>query len=227
LRGLGFQEVLIVTDHGFYLNTATEAGDVGGKPPGEWLTIHERFLLGDGAGDAANFVLPAERLGIRGDFSQAAGPRALVAYRAGQTYFHGGVSLQEAVVPVISIRLRGAEPQTAKKPSITLSYKRGKNITTRLPVFEIAAGTADLFSADAAIEILLEAHDRSGNVVGEAKPGGPVNPVTRTVALKPGTAEQVTLRMEMDFEGKFTVKALDPSTLTTYDKLDLETDYTV
>ena len=33
--------------------------------------------------------------------------------------------------------------------------------------------------------------------------------------------------MEMDFEGKFSVKALDPSTLTTYAKLDLETDYTV
>jgi hypothetical protein len=33
--------------------------------------------------------------------------------------------------------------------------------------------------------------------------------------------------MDPDFEGKFTVKALDPTTLTAYSKLDLETDYTV
>jgi hypothetical protein len=228
LRGLGFQEALIVTDHGFYLNTATEAGDVAAKPPGQWLTVHERILLGDGSGDPSNFVVAAEHLGIRGDFSQAAGPRALVAYRAGQTYFHGGASLQEAVVPVISMRLHGAEAPAAKTPAITLSYKRGaKKITTRLPVFEIAVGTAELFWGDAEIDVLLEAHDRNGNVVGEAKPGGPVNPATRTVALKPGDTVQVTLRMEMEYEGKFTVKALDPSTLTTYSKLDLETDYTV
>jgi hypothetical protein len=228
LRGLGFHEVVIVTDHGFYLNTATEAGDVGAKPPGEWLTIHDRLLLGDGAGDPANFVASAAHLGIRGEFSQVAGPRAMVAYRAGQTYFHGGASLQEAVVPVISMRLRVAEAETAKKPSVTLSYKRGaKKITTRLPVFEIAVGTADFFWGDAEIDVLLEAHDKSGNVVGEAKPGGPVNPATRTVPLKPGDTVQVTLRMDMDFEGKFTVKALDPSTLATYSRLDLETDYTV
>jgi hypothetical protein len=88
-------------------------------------------------------------------------------------------------------------------------------------------GTADFFWGDAEIDVLLEAHDKAGNVVGEAKPGGPVNPATRTVALKPGDTVQVTLRMEMDFEGRFTVKALDPGTLTTYSKLDLETDYTV
>ncbi len=31
----------------------------------------------------ANLVMPAETLGIRGDFNQAALPRAMVAYRAG------------------------------------------------------------------------------------------------------------------------------------------------
>lgn len=228
LRGIGFQEVLIATDHGFHLNTATEAGDLGAKPPGEWLTIHERILLGDGSSDASNFVVPAEHLGIRGDFGQAAGPRALVAYRAGQTYFHGGASLQEAVVPVISLRLRAADAPATKVPRVTLSYKRGaKRITTRLPVFEIAVEMADFFWGDAEMNILLEAHDKSGNVVGEAKTGGAVNPATRTVAVTPGDTVQVTLRMEMEYEGKFTVKALDPSTLATYSKLDLETDYTV
>jgi hypothetical protein len=77
------------------------------------------------------------------------------------------------------------------------------------------------------VEVLLEAHDRKNNVVGEARPGGPVNAATRTVAVAPGKTEQVTLRMFPEFEGKFSVKALSPATLTVYAKLDLETDYTV
>ena len=33
--------------------------------------------------------------------------------------------------------------------------------------------------------------------------------------------------MQLDFEGKFTIKALDPTTLAILAKLDLETNYTV
>jgi hypothetical protein len=33
--------------------------------------------------------------------------------------------------------------------------------------------------------------------------------------------------MDLEFEGPFTVKVLDPTTLTAFDQLDLETDYVV
>ena len=95
LREIGFQEAVILTDHGFFLNTAIEAGDVCSKPPGKWVNLHERILLGDGASDANNLVMSSESLGIRGDFSQVALPKAMVAYRAGLSYFHGGASLQD------------------------------------------------------------------------------------------------------------------------------------
>lgn len=54
-----------------------------------------------------------------------------------------------------------------------------------------------------------------------------MNPATRTVTLMPGQRKPIALRMEPDFEGKFTVKALDPTTLAGYSTLNLETDYTV
>ncbi len=228
LRGLGFKDAFVVTDHGFYLNTATEAGDVCAKPQGKWVNVHERCLLGDGVSDTGNFVISAQHLGIRGDFNQLAGPRAMVPYRAGEWYFHGGVSLQEAVVPVIAVRMQEAEGKFVPQAKITLNYKRGATkTTTRLPVIEVSASSADLFSVSATFEILVEAHDKQGNVVGEIKLGGMVNPATRTLSIKPGQTISVTLRMDLEFEGSFTVKALDPVTLTTYSKLDLETDYTV
>lgn len=228
LQTIGFQDAVIVTDHGFYLNPDLEAGDVCGKPPGQWITIHDRLLLGDGSSNSGNFIVSAGSVGIRGDFNQVAGPRAMVAYRAGQVYFHGGASLQETVVPVIGIRLKPEEKTATQAPMVTLNYKRGGDrITTRLPVFEITAMAGDLFSVGTIVEVLLEAHDDKGNVVGEAKPSEVVNPATRTIALFSGKTVKVTLKMERDFEGSFSVKILDPTTLSIFSKLDMKTDYTV
>ena len=227
LKQAGFQHVVIATDHGFFLNAHAEAGDVCGKPAGTWVNVHERTLLGDGTADAHGFVLPAERLGIRGDFAQVAGPRSLAPYRKGLLYFHGGASLQEAVVPVLTVRLQAKQPPMSQA-AVTLTYKAGaKRITTRLPVLDITLEAQDMFARGQDFEILLEAHDKKGKVVGEAKPGGPVNPATGTIVLKPGERTQVTLKMQLEFEGKFTVKALNPTTLATYCSLELETDYTV
>jgi hypothetical protein len=184
--------------------------------------------LGNGAADSHSFVVAAERVGIRGDFAQFAGPRTMAPYRAGLLYFHGGVSLQEAVVPVLTLRLESTLPPDVKQAMVTLSYKNGATrITTRLPVIEVSLDHGNLFAAGAEFEILLEAHDRKGHVVGEAKAGGLVNPATGTMTLKPGERVQVPLKMQLEFEGKFKVKALNPTTIAAYCSLDLQTDYTV
>lgn len=228
LRGLGFHQVVIATDHGFYLNAAAEAGDLCSKPSGNWpVDMHSRMLLGQGTGDAANLVMDASRLGIRCSLPQAALPRSMAPYCRGLLYFHGGASLQEAVVPVLTVALDTAQPE-ARRFTLELSYRGGaKRITTRVPVIEIAVTSQDLFSAGRGVEILLEAQDGKGHVVGEPRPGGPVDPATRTVSVPPDGRIQVTLRMADEFEGKFTVKAFDPNTLVTHATLSLETDYTV
>lgn len=229
LRGMGFKEAVIATDHGFFLNAQAEAGDVCKKPSGAWLfNAHDRMMLGDGAGDGHSLVVASEKLGIRGDFAQAALPRSMAPYRAGHQYFHGGASLTEAVVPVLLARLDAAEQPKMAKVAIELSYKNGaKRITTRVPVIEVILVSDDMFSQGMSVEILLEAQDSKGNVVGEPRPGGEVNPATRTLSLMPGQRKQIALRMDPDFEGKFSVKALNPTTLASYCALNLETDYTV
>ncbi len=228
LRGMGFKEAVIVTDHGFFLNAQAEAGDVCVKPQGKWpVNAHDRMMLGNGSADGHSLVVSTEKVGIRGDFSQVALPRSMAPYRSGHLYFHGGASLAEAVVPVLVARLDTAAHSELRKVVVELSYKNGaKRITTRLPVIEVILVADDMFLQDMSVEILLEAQDSKGNVVGEPRPGGDVNPATRTVTLMPGQRKQIALRMDDDFRGKFSVKALNPTTLAAYSTLAIETDYT-
>lgn len=181
-------------------------------------------------GDSHSLVVSAEKVGIWGDFAQVAMPRSMAPYRAGHLYFHGGASLAEAVVPVLVARLDTRSPAEARKVLVELSYKQGaKRITTRLPVIEVALIADDMFSQDLSLEILLEAQDGKGQVVGEPRPGGEVNPATRTLTLLPGQRKRIALRMDDEFRGKFRVLALNPTTLALASKgseLALETDYT-
>ena len=224
----GFHEVVIVTDHGFYMNAHAGAGDVATKPQGDWMIVHDRCALGDGSADDHHLMMETERLGIRSNAMRLAAPLTMAPYRTGLQYFHGGLSLQECVVPVIRMQLRSQEQPSVKRPSISISYKQGAiRIATRVPVIDVAVEAADMFSAEGSYEILLEAQDKKGNVVGEARATGPVNPATGTLSLQPGEAVKVNLKMQMEFEGKFKVKALDPRTQTVYSQIDLETDYAV
>ena len=229
LREKGFSDAIIVTDHGFFLNAQAEAGDVCVKPQGNWLiNAHDRMMLGDGNTDTHNVVMSAEKLGVRGDAARVALPRSMAPYSAGHLYFHGGASLAEAVVPVLVARLDSAEYVVGGKVTVALSYKKGaKRITTRVPVIDIRVQSDDLFSQGVAVEVLVEAQDSKGNVVGEPQPATDVDSTARTLTLIPGTTKQIALRMDPEFEGKFSVKALNPTTLASFSVLTLETDYTV
>ena len=229
LRQTGFTDVVIATDHGFFLNGHADAGDTCAKPSvGDWITVHDRALLGTGSSDTQSFVMSAQKLGIRGDFECFGAPRSMAPYRRGMRFFHGGPSLQEAIVPAITVALQDQAEREPALASVQLTYKNGaKRITTRLPVVDLAVENNDMFSQGADFEILLEAHDHKGNVVGEARKGDPVDPATGTLTLNSGQQKQITIRMDLEFEGKFTLKAFNPITMTAYASITLETDYAV
>jgi len=152
----------------------------------------------------------------------------LAPYRRGLRFFHGGPSLQETIVPAITVSFQDQAEQEPVFATVQLSYKNGaKRITTLLPVVDLAVQATDMFSQVANFEILLEAHDGNGNVIGEARKGDPVDPATGTLTLKPGQNKQVTIRMDLEFEGKFTLNAFNPVTMTVYASITLETNYAV
>lgn len=100
LRDAGFRTVIIGSDHGFlYLisqpNKVTCKGDF----------VARRFALG--ANPVGSIIFKAAETGISGDLLLAFPIGTTVFAIQGETphFVHGGLSLQEAIIPVISLKL--------------------------------------------------------------------------------------------------------------------------
>jgi hypothetical protein len=226
---LGFDRAVVATDHGFLLFHDQAAGDVAPRPLGKWLIEKSRCMLGAGQPDGANVLLKRGDVGIPGDFEEFAAPKSLVPYSRGQIYYHEGLSLQECVLPCLTVRLQ-AEDKKAKQasvPRLTLSYRQGKSdrITSRRPVVDLSWPEGSLFAEDNETEVAIEAIDNKGVIVGRVVAGQSVNAATGGVAIRPGAAIAVGLRMDDAFSGNFVVRAFTPTTNVTLADLSLKTAY--
>ena len=227
-ESMGFQRAVIATDHGFVLLQEQEAGNVVPRPPGKWLIEKTRCCLGQGEPDGNNVVLPREQVGIPGEFRDYAAPKTLVPYTRGTLYYHEGLSLQECVLPCLSVELK-IQAKKRAAPELQITYKQGKTekITTRTPVVDIAwpQDELDVTGEEHEIEVLLEAVDAKGKVVGWVRSGQTVNAATQGVRIRPGQIVSVGLRMGDDFSGSFVVRLIDPATQTLIAELNLRTSY--
>ncbi len=116
LAEAGFEHVILTTDHGFLLFGAPlEESEKVEAPQGKTLKVGRRYWIGREAQPSPSYwLVTSVDLGLLGDLTFAF-PNGVSAFRApgGHAYYyHGGLSLQELVLPVVRIRLRTAtEPQ--------------------------------------------------------------------------------------------------------------------
>ncbi len=228
LAELGFQRAVIATDHGFMLLHEQLAGDLAFKPEGQWLVEKTRCVLGQGTPDEANVFFAPERLSIPAEVRHFAAPKNLVPYQRGTLYFHEGLSLQECVLPCLSIALKPpAGSRSGSKQNIAITYRQGQvdKITSRRPVLDLVWTSTDLFAEDQEMELTVLAVDSKGNEVGRATSGTGFNPATGGVRLRPGQALSVGLSMENEFAGAFKVQVLDPTTDQLIAQVALKTNY--
>ena len=226
---LGFDRAVIATDHGFLLFGDQNAGDVASRPRGRWLVEKSRCQLGTGQEDDITAVFKRTDVGIEGDFEDYAVPKTLVPYLRGQLYYHEGLSLQECVLPCLTVSLSAgrAQERTSSLPNLTLSYKQGKTdrISSRRPVVDLSWPEAEFFAEESETEVGIEAVDSKGEAVGRLGASQAANDATGAVRIRPGAAVAVGLKMEESFSGTFTVRVFDLKTHATLADLKLKTDY--
>ena len=143
-------------------------------------------------------------------------------------YYHEGLSLQECVLPCLSVQLEVADKKTRKSSAVrlTLTYRQGKTdrITVRNPVVDLTWPQSDFFHDDAEMEVVVEVIDAKENIVGSVSSGQSVNSATGGVRIKPGAALSIGLRMDDEFSGTFTVRVRNQANVLLA-KLKLKTGY--
>lgn len=230
LAEMGFHKVVVATDHGFLLSPEMGPGNLVPKPQGQWLVGKTRCMLGAGKEDATSLLVPVSHVGLTADCQHYAVPRTLAPYAKGETYYHEGLSLQEAVLPCLVITLKGPSGSKGGKIRMEVSYRNGQTttITTRMPKIELEhKGARDLYQTES-MEVMVDAIGPDGAVVGEVTSGTSgttVNMANKCVRIEPGQKVGFYMRMENDFEGKFTIRVSDPSTHVIHTEQTLTTGY--
>lgn len=108
LANANANNLVITADHGFiYQNSALDDSDYSAKDvEGEIVYNDRRFVLGKNLSAGKSFkIFTAEQLGVTGDV-HAVIPKGIQRMRlsgSGSRFVHGGASLQETIIPVISI----------------------------------------------------------------------------------------------------------------------------
>lgn len=212
LAKAGVRRVVITADHGF-ISLSRRLGDAykidatkGGS--GE---LHRRAWIGRGGVDHPSVLrLPLASTGVSTDLDILV-PRSLALFKAGgsKQFFHGGLSPQELVIPVVVAELAAPGDTGSIKVDVDVV---GDSISTAM--FAATVGfSGDLFTDS----VVVRAIARRGRdlVVARVVKGDGFNPSSGTVEL-PATNE-VRLMFQV-------TKRLDPKDEVEVQVLDARTD---
>lgn len=131
LREAGFSRVVVVTDHGFFHWQPDKDEIEVPKPGGDLLWISRRAMVGRGLEHPTAVRLPVSQSDL-----DAVVPRSVNAFKTygGIGFFHGGAMLQEAIIPVVTVRW----PARASKVEVVL--KPVVQIVSQAPRIQVEAG---------------------------------------------------------------------------------------
>ena len=108
LTSANFSNILITADHGFLWQhkALEESGFAQSEPKGDIVTRNRRFVIGRGLGNSDGMKkFTAAQLGLDGD-QDILIPNSINRLRvkgSGSRFVHGGLSLQEIVLPVLRV----------------------------------------------------------------------------------------------------------------------------
>ncbi|MEY4200735.1 MAG: hypothetical protein RLZZ265_2475, partial [Verrucomicrobiota bacterium] len=197
LAGMGFERFVLTADHGHQFSARKDDDQKVEAPSGGTLELHRRCWIGRGAGNTAGTVrVKAPELGYDSNL-EFAFPSGLGVFLAGGglAYHHGGFTLQEMVIPVISFRMKpaGTEVSTSQ---VRIS-EHPESVTNR--IFSVRLDLeADLVNREPVVLRVLLIN--GGEEVGRAgmAHGAEFDQKTESIILHPGGSALVGLRLNRD-----------------------------
>jgi len=169
LSECGIERFVISADHG-HLFAERRQQDMRMDPPGgDTVELHRRCWVGrGGAAGPATVRVSASELGYPGDL-EFIFPTGLGVFRCGGdvSYHHGGPSLQELIVPVISFRSEVAKPSAEPGPKVVIG-NLPPAVTNRIfnVQLDVSGGLFALEGVE--LRVVLRAGDRAVGTAGMA-----------------------------------------------------------
>jgi len=218
LAGMGISKFVVAADHGHLFIHQRDESERIEKPGGEQVSLHRRCWAGRGGSTPPSTVrISASQLGYDSDLDFVF-PTNNSVFKAGGdlTFYHGGLSLQELLVPVLSIWM----PAETKSPSADVNViltKLPEIIVNRIVTFGLTI-EASLFTVDNLMvrPVLLSNGQHVGHVgiVLDAEH----DPLIQGVLMKPGTTCTVGVQLLRDDVDSVEIVVLDPETDRIYTK---------
>ena len=197
LAGMGFERFLVTADHGHQFSARKDEDQKIEPPTGGTLELHRRCWIGRGAGELLGTVkVNAPELGYDSSL-EFVFPDGLGVFRAGGSlsYHHGGCTLQEMVIPVISFRMKPSGAET-RADQLTIS-EHPELITNRTFGVRLDAEANLLNRETLHLRVLLIA---GGEEVGHAGMviGAEFNRDTGVLKLSPGGSASIAMVLTRD-----------------------------
>jgi hypothetical protein len=130
----GIRKFIITADHGFIFGDEIQSGMKIEPPGGETMVIKRRVWAGvGGARHDATLRFSAHQLGLEGEYDLVI-PQGFAVFTVaggGLTYLHGGLSLQEQIIPVMTITVKDQAPVSEAKIQWNIQVSGRQEITTR------------------------------------------------------------------------------------------------
>jgi hypothetical protein len=199
LAALGFEKLIVSADHGFIFAEGFEAGLKMDSPGGDTIELHPRCWIGQGGQNADGyFRVPASALELGGSL-ECAFPRGLGTFKVkggGGAYFHGGASLQEQILPVISLNRKTTKATKGAAAKLTVGFTK-KAITNRFFSVTLSLEAVEMFAPEPKlVRIELQAgHGLAGH---PAMAAYGFEEGTRAVLVRCGEPNSVTMMLAAD-----------------------------
>ena len=212
LGQVGVRRIVITADHGF-LALSQSVGDARtiDAPIGGDGELHRRCWVGKGGTTSDGTArVPLVSLGVRSDLDMIV-PKGLAVFKAGggKQFFHGGLSPQELLIPVIVVDLEPA--QDPQKLDLAVTVAGGK-ITTGVFAATVEF-RGDLFTSEVTFRVVARGGTDS-EPVARVVSGDGYDAESGSVTIGPDHPTVLTFQVtaNLDRDSQVDVQVLDART---------------
>lgn len=215
LAAVGVEQAVVTADHGhlFFPFDRDESMRIN-SPGGDEVDLHRRCWIGRGGATPAGCVrVTAAALGYDSDLDFVF-PTGTGVFKAGGdlAFHHGGPSLQELVIPVLTIRMKASKPERSTAGGVTATGLPDA-VTNRIfsVTIQLDEKNLSLFSKDLLVRPLLISSGKQVGGVGMAIDAD-LDRSTGCVKIQPGKPVTVAFILSDESAVSLRVVVQDPST---------------